>query len=135
MPAPTAYGPVADKVYPIRTGFACARARVFSRGTVAAPAAVVLRNSRLRIVMSVGLLASGRCARSGCDRFAEIRLQDPRVARDRRGRALTDDLPVVQDDEPLRRLHDGLHHVLDPEQAHAALVADAPQDGGRARAL
>ena len=39
--------------------------------------------------------------------------------------------PWCEHDQPLRRLHDGLHHVLHPEEPDPALVADAPQDRGR----
>ncbi len=89
----------------MRTGLAWARAFPRQSGAVSAPAA------------------------------AEIRLEHPRVARHRGRRPLADDLAVMQHDEPLRGLHDGLHHVLHPEQPDPALVADASQDGGGARAL
>src|SRR5688572_2765668 len=61
--------------------------------------------------------------------LAEIGLDDGRIAHDVGGQAVGDAAAVVEDDQAVHELHDGVHRVLDDHHAHAR-IADAAHESG-----
>src|SRR5213593_264495 len=59
---------------------------------------------------------------------AEVRLDDRGIGADRVRAPLGDLAPVAQHRDPIRDIHDQADHVLDQQDGHATLVADAAHE-------